>query len=72
MLATDADDPHEADDAIKRTLFVEAKLTPEICKVHPVVSVHCVVPVKAPFIVKAPTKYSKSAKLVGLCAQHML
>jgi hypothetical protein len=52
-----ASPPHEFVDAIKRTLFVAAKVTPDIVMVHPVVNVHSVVPVKAPFIVNAPTKY---------------
>ena len=57
MLANDADVPQESDDAINRTSFVDAKPTPDICKMQAVVSVHCVVPVSAPFIVNAPTKY---------------
>jgi hypothetical protein len=57
MLANDADVPHEADEDIKRTLFVAAKFTPDICSVHPVVNVHWVMRVSAPFIVNAPTKY---------------
>jgi hypothetical protein len=56
MLANDAEEPQEADDAINRTLFVAAKFTPEICNVQPVVRVHCVVPVNGPFIVNAPTR----------------
>jgi hypothetical protein len=55
--ASVAESPHESDDPINLTLFVDAKLTPDICNVHPVVNVHCVVPTFAPFIVKAPTKY---------------
>jgi hypothetical protein len=64
MLASGAlapESPHESEDAISRTSFVAAKLTPDICNVHPAVNVHCVVPVNAPFIVNAPTKYEKSA-----------
>ena len=56
MLAKDADVPHESADEIKRTSFVAAKFTPEICKMQAVASVHSVVPVNAPFIVNAPTK----------------
>jgi hypothetical protein len=67
-----AESPHESNDATRRTLFVDTRLTPEICNVHPVVSVHCVVRVSAPFIVNAPTKYEKSAKPPGACDQHML
>jgi hypothetical protein len=55
--ASVAESPHESEDAISRTWFVDAKPTPDICNVHPFVNVHCVVPVNAPFIVKAPTKY---------------
>jgi hypothetical protein len=55
--ASVAESPQESADAISRTSFVAAKLTPDICKVHPAVRVHCVVPVKAPFIVNAPTLY---------------
>jgi hypothetical protein len=56
ILANDAEEPQEADDAISLTWFVDARPTPEICSEHPAVSVHCVVPVSAPFIVNAPTR----------------
>jgi hypothetical protein len=56
-LAKLADESHESEVAISRTLFDAAKVNPEIVIVHPVVSVHSAVPVKAPFIVNAPTKY---------------
>ena len=43
--ASVAEPPHESEDAISRTSFVDAKPTPDICKMQAVVSVHSVVPV---------------------------
>jgi hypothetical protein len=55
MLARDAEDPHESDDAISRTWFEDASPIPVICRRHEVVSVHSVVPVKGPEIWNGPT-----------------
>jgi hypothetical protein len=47
--------PHVSADAISRTLFDDAKPTPEMVIKQAWVKVHSAVPVRAPFIVNPPT-----------------
>jgi hypothetical protein len=54
MLAKDAEEPQEPDDAIKRTLLLETRPIPESCKEQDVVNVHSVSPTKGPEIWNAP------------------
>jgi hypothetical protein len=59
MLASAVVDPHVPVDAMSRTRFDEARLTPDSCKEHRRVSVHSVGPTNAPRMWKTPTSKLK-------------